>query len=350
MYQYLFMFNFFLSIIIDCLLSCVITTVVILCIASFLTSVALTAVTLTLYDKLDKTSPASSGRTYLVGANTTVRIGSCFDHNLIDQVNVIAARETSDGSNNTAIYAAQKSDIRSEMTYLPNKTVRTLNNAHDSLPIGVSYNGIPLYTADEGGMIDYSVSLINNNVTRNSCALRLIVFDSPSNFFEYQYQNRDPLFLPPNFYTNTSCVSENGTHYFHFQLRANTFFYFAASHVADVSFTVNASGKVSEYFISEHIKPCILTFSSRCTFSLNQKRNDETCLFGESSNRLQGKVFVMVSSIPQTARDYNVSYIASTAAVGFVFILSLLLVFILVCCIVCCKPCQCRKETLNKSV
>lgn len=316
---------------------------VILCFASFATSVALTAVTLTLYNNLNKTSPYSA--TYLVGAKATVRICDGFYPNLIDEVNVTAlTSETGDGSNNTAIYAVQESDIRSEMTYLPNITVRTLHNAHDSRPISVSYNTTPVYTADEGGMINYSISLINNNVTRNSCALRLIVFDSPSDFSEYKNPNRDPLFLPPNFYTNTTCVSENGTYYFHFQLRANTFFYFAASHVADVSFTVNASGYISEYSIPDHIKPCILTFSSPCTFSLNQKHNDETCLFSESSNRLQGDV--KVSTIPQTYT--SVRYIASTAAVGFVFIL--LSVSIVVCCVVCCKRCRCCKKSVTESI
>ena len=321
MYQYLFMFNFLLSIIIGCLLSCVITTVVILALA-----LALTAVMLTQYNNLNKTSPYSA--TYLVGANTIVQIGDCLDPNLIDRVNVTAVRsETGNSSKNTAIYAVQESDIRSEMMYLPNKTVRTLN-AQDSRPVAISYfnHTNPLYTAGKGGTMNYTVSLINN-MTRVSCALRLIVFDSVSDYNNYVHESRDPLHLPPNFYTNTSCVGQNETYNFTFELGANTFFYIVASHVAGANFSVNASGNISRYsldILSHSMSPCKpLTFSSpTCTFSLNQEKNSvkmKECLFGVSTNPAQGNI--IVATIPQTYKSYKVKYIVPTGVVSFIFIL-----------------------------
>lgn len=291
---------------------------------------------MTQYNNLNKTSPYSA--TYLVGANTIVQIGDCLDPNLIDRVNVTAVRsETGIGSNNTAIYAVQESDIRSEMMYLPNQNARTLN-AQDSRPVAVSYFNYtnPLYTAGRGGTMNYTVSLINNNVTRVSCALRLIVFDSVSDYFNYVHESRDPLHLPPNFYTNTSCVGQNGTYNFTFELRANTFFYIVASHVAGANFSVNASGNISRYsrdILSHSMSLCKpLTFSSpTCTFPLNQEKNSvkgKECLFGVSTNPAQGNV--IAATIPQTYKSYKVKYIVPTGVVGFIFIL-----FFCICCILC---------------
>ena len=268
----------------------------------------------------NKTSPYSA--LYTAGANTTVLLGECLDPNLINQVNVKS-------DINTIIYPVQKSEISSLMKYmyLPNETIRTIENADDSLPVPVSYFDVfnPLYTAGEGGMMNYSVSLINNNMTRNLCALQLIVFDSSSDYFDYVQSERDPGFLPTNFYTNGSCVGENKTHNFNFELEANTFFFFVVSHVVGISFSVNASGNIPIYSLdlSPPIKPCKqLLKSSLCTFPLNQgdhhaNRNDEWCLLGVSNNLTLYNVTVAI--IPQSQKDYNAIHIVFTSTVGLFF-------------------------------
>ena len=296
----------------------------------------------------NKTSPYSA--LYTAGANTTVLLGECLDPNLINQVNVKS-------NVNTIIYLVQKSEISSLMKYmyLPNETIRTIENADDSLPVPVSYFDVfnPLYTAGEGGMMNYSVSLMNNNMTRNSCALQLIVFDSSSDYFDYVQSERDPGILPANFYTNGSCVGENKTHNFNFELEANTFFFFVISHVVGISFSVNASGNIPIYSLdlSPPIKPCKQPLkSSPCTFPLNQgdhsaNQNDEQCLLGMSNNLTLYNVTVAI--IPRSQKDYNTSNIVLTSAIGSVFII---LVCILAAVCVYCYGKRCCKSPESKLI
>lgn len=303
-----------------------------------------------MYNTSNKTSPYSA--LYTAGANTTVLLGECLDPNLINQVNVKSDIDT-------IIYLVQKSEISSLMKYmyLPNKNITTIENTTDSKPVPVSYFDYnPLYTAGEGGMMNYSVSLINNNMTRNSCALQLIVFDSLSNYCHYVHSGRDPGLLPANFYTNSSCVGEDKTYNFNFELEANTFFFFVVSHVVGISFSVNASGNIPIYSLdlSPQMKPCKQPLnSSPCTFPLIQEDhhanwNDEWCLLGVSNNPTLYNVTVAI--IPRSQKDYNTFHIALTSTFGLVFII--LLVCIAVCAAVCvyCYRQQRRKSPESKLI
>ena len=319
-------------------------TAIVLCIC-FAVALITLAIKLPMSNTSNKTSPYSA--LYTAGANTTVLLGECLDPNLINQVNVKSDIDT-------IIYLVQKSEISSLMKYmyLPNKNITTIENASDSKPVPVSYFDYnPLYTAGEGGMMNYSVSLINNNMTRNSCALQLIVFDSSSDYFDYVQSERDPGLLPTNFYTNGSCVGENKTHNFNFELEANTFFFFVVSHVVGISFSVNASGNIPIYSLdlSPPIKPCKQSLeSSPCTFPLNQgdhraNRNDEWCLLGVSNNLTLYNVTVAI--IPRSQKDYNTSNIVLTSTIGLIFII---LVCILAAVCVYCYRQQCCKSLKSK--
>lgn len=301
-----------------------------ICIGLLVAFFTLAGITLNQHEPINKTTLQN----YSVGANTMVLM-ECLNSNInIDQVTVAAVKSERDGSsigsNNTIIYNVQETKIMSNMTYLPNKTIFYTDNLTDnSVPVGVSYfeSSGPLYTADEGGTMNYTVMLINTNMTRLSCALRLIVFDSSGEYIDYtKGSSKDPdKDLPPNLYCKERCVGDNGTHNFNFTLRPNTFFFFVASHVAGVNFSVNASGNISRYLISDQGSRCTVTFSSPpCTFQINQKSNGndaKRCLFGQSTNPFTG--CVMANTTNHTYKKvYKTKYKAATAIVGFIFIIA----------------------------
>ena len=238
-----------------------------------------------MYDKFNKVN--ARNETHLVGGNVIVRVGECFNPNFIDQVIVEAVNSASD---NTIIYLVKEKNFSTEIVQLESKVVRTLNHANtDTRPFAVSYydSGI-LYTADEGGIVNYTVDLTNFNAERASCAMKLVVFDSESDFTAYTQpcsSYMDPNDVPPNSYSSTSCFGANGSHSFSFELYRNAFFYFALSRVANITFNTSASGSISKYVLHDNRSNCTLV--TDCSFQNPQTTSDENeiwCLFAESDH------------------------------------------------------------------
>ena len=202
------------------------------------------------------------------------------------------------------------------------------------------YDSGILYTADEGGIVYFTVDLTNFNAERASCAMKLVVFYSESDFTAYIQPSSsymDPNDVPPNSYTSTSCFGDNNIHSFSFELYKNAFYYFALSHVANITFITSASGSTSKYVLHDIRSSCTLV--TNCSFQNPQTtstENERWCLFAKSGHPPPlGEVKLTVT--PQSYKKYKLEFIIPAAVLGFIAIL--LLYYKMLLCI-----CYCYKK------
>lgn len=137
-------------------------------------------------------------------------------------------------------------------------------------------------------------------------------------YLQFLRSNYPPT-IPLGTYDNTSCLHGNATYPLPFQLMKNSFYYFALSHIEDVSIEVYASGTISEYDTGSQDKNCSL-ISKPCTMEISQYdivTYDTTscCLFAFSNRTDQGNVTLTVVPVAWTIGGVVLMSSALTAGV-----------------------------------
>lgn len=297
--------------------------------------VSILYVTLTSYTDVNISDPRNTS--HMIGLNTTILLG-CYDPQITDQVDI---------SNLDIIDSAVVYKTREDRINVYNKTLTNISIFNSSIyfysPVPVSYFDPqePIYTAKDGGFMTYSIRLINRNVTRPTCAMRMVVLKSEQDYLSYIKVTRDPNDpLPPGYYAK-ACVADNGTYSFTFQLEPNSFYYFVVAIVENVIINVTASGSLSVYShpASDQDNHCTLSTSdpNPCPIDINDRRSRENdnqvCIFGESRCGQEGKVGLYITFMSK--RVYSGKYWGSSIAVGVITIIILIVLLVTVSICIC---------------
>lgn len=208
---------------------------------------------------------------------------------------------------------------------------------NDNRSLFMNYYGdnMPLYTAKRG-FIRYIINFVSYGKD-TPCPLQLVAFTTHSLFHQF-LSPPYPSKVPPGAYNNTTCIHGNTTLNYTFILEGNSFYYFALSHVPNISFTVNASGEISEYHINNNKSIAATTTcsgNSLCHTQISDYNFEtldakEWSLYVTSNSMIQNQLLLSVVRVSWTILGL------SLLAAGFVCIL----VFLGCVCIHCCVSCK----------
>ena len=270
---------------------------------------------------------ASYPNTATIGPNDTTTLLACYSSDKVKHAKVTQTENDTD----IRVYSIQQSEISHAINNQPLPDVfvgRFIANFNNTVHLNYNGNSVPLYTADDGGYINYIITAEIDQP--QSCAIELIQFTDPKEYSK--------LFTGDSFTSfNQTClnmVETKQSFAIKFSLPAQKSSYFGAKIVVGVMMNVSATGMISSYNTSKlHLQDECLSQDS-CTVPISDKaipnRAEEICVLVNTDTP---NVVVMIDATKVKANSETFGY---TLAVGVVFSVIVIIVVVLLIALCVC--------------